>query len=530
MPPTTGSVPKPRILLAAPEVLGFAKTGGLADVAAALPRALARRGLDCAIVLPLYRCARTGPIPVEPTPHRFAVPVGGRAVPGRLWQGRLPGSSVPVYLVEQPDYFDRDDLAEGRGLYQHTLPDGHKRDYPDNCERFIFFCRAVLEAVRLLGFRFDVLHLNDWQTGLVPVFLREVYRHHGDERQQACYARLRTMLTIHNVAYQGIFWHWDMGLTGLDWRLFNYRALEFHGYLNCLKAGIVFADRLNTVSPTYAREIQTPYFGCGLHGVLAERRDALSGILNGIDPEVWDPATDPHLAAQYGVDTVRQGKAQCKAALQRRFGLDEKADVPLLGMIARLVDQKGIDLVCGAGDGMLQLPTQLVLLGEGSRAYQERLEGLRQRYPRQVGLCFRYDEPLAHEIVAGADMFLMPSLYEPSGLTQLYSMRYGTVPAVRATGGLADTVADATPEALADGRANGFTFTAYTADALLETVGRAVARYHARPELWLQLVHNGMRQDWSWDRSAAAYEALYRLLATPEQEAGGKDYGLVAAG
>ncbi len=530
MPPTTGSGPRPRILLATPEVLGFAKTGCLADVAAALPRALARRGLDCAVVLPLYRGARTGPTPVEPTPLRFAVPVGHRSVPGRLWRACLPGSEAPVYLVEQPDYFDRDDPAEGRGLYQHTLPDGQKRDYADNSERFVFFCRAVLEAVRLLDFRFDVLHLNDWQTSLVPVYLREVYRHQGDEPARQHYGRLRTLLTIHNVAYQGIFWHWDMALTGLDWRLFNHRALEFHGYLNFLKAGIVFADRLNTVSPTYAREIQTPYFGCGLHGVLGERGDALSGILNGIDPEVWDPVTDPNLAAHYGVETVRQGKAKCKAALQRRFGLDERPDVPLLGMIARLVDQKGIDLVCAAGDGMLQLPTQLVLLGEGSRAYQERLEGLRQRYPRQVGLRFRYDEPLAHEIVAGADMFLMPSLYEPSGLTQLYSMRYGTVPLVRATGGLADTVTDATPEALADGRANGFTFSACTGDALLETVGRAVARYHARPELWLQLAHNGMRQDWSWDRSAAAYEALYRSLLTPAEGAGGPGYGLVAAG
>jgi starch synthase len=510
MPPTTDSGPRHKVLLAASEVVGFAKTGGLADVAGSLPRALARRGHDCAVIVPLYHAARSGPVPVEPTEHCFAVPVSGRPVHGRLWRSRLPGSAVPVYLVDQPAYYDRDDPAAGRGLYQFAGTDGRPRDYPDNCERFVFFCRAVLEAVRLLDFWPDVLHLNDWQTGLVPVYLREECRRHADLGER--YGRIRTLLTIHNMAYQGVFWHLDMPLTGLDWRLFNYHQLEFHGHLNFLKAGIVFADRLNTVSPTYAREIQTPYFGCGLQGVLAERRAVLSGIVNGIDTEAWDPAADRHLAAPYDVESVAQGKPACKAALQQRFGLAPEPHAPLLGVVARLVEQKGIDLVIEAAGQLLADGCQLAVLGHGSPAYQDALKELRRRCPRQMGLELGFDESLAHQVEAGADVFLMPSLYEPSGLNQLYSMRYGTVPVVRATGGLADTVVDYTPRALEAGTATGFRFLAPTAGALTEAVRRAVGMYREQPAEWLRLLRNGMRQDWSWDRSAVEYEKVYDLI------------------
>jgi starch synthase len=512
MPPITAPGRTYQVLLATPEVLGFAKTGGLADVAASLPRALARRGHRCTVLLPLYHCARTGPIPVEPTELRFSVPVGKRSVPGRLWRSALPGSSVPVYLVEQSGYFERDDPATGSSLYQFHLPDGRRRDYPDNCERFVFFARAVLEAVRLLDFWPDVLHVNDWQTGLVPVYLREVHGRHPDPGLRDRYRRVRTLLTIHNLAYQGLFWHWDLPLTGLDWRLFNYRQLEFHGHLNFLKAGIVFADRLNTVSPTYAREIQTPYYGCGLQGVLAERRALLSGIVNGIDVETWDSRTDPHLPVRYGLATVRRGKALCKAGLQRAFGLAAEPAAPLAAMVARLVEQKGVDLVAAAGDRLLGQGIQLVMLGEGDPTYRDLLRGLARKHPGRMALRVGYDEGLAHRIEAGADLFLMPSLYEPSGLSQLYSMRYGTVPVVRATGGLADTVVDGTPPALAEDRATGFCFAAPTPDALLAAVARALALYRDEPEKWLQVVRCGMRQDWSWDRSAAEYERLYDLL------------------
>jgi starch synthase len=501
-----------RLLLAASEVVGFAKTGGLADVAGSLPRALRRRGHDCAVLLPLYRSCRAGKAPLEPTPHTFQVPIVDRVVTGRLWRGTLPGSDVPVYLVEQPGYFERDDPAAGRGLYQYTLPGGRKHDYPDNCERFVFFSRAVFEAIRLLDFWPDVLHANDWQTGLVPVYLREVYRKQHALTPGTAYDRIRTLFTIHNIAYQGVFWHWDMKLTGLDWRLFNYQQLEFHGHLNLLKAGTVFADLITTVSPSYAKEIQTPYYGCGLQAVLAERGDRLFGIVNGVDYEQWDPAADPHLASTYDADTVAQRKPPNKAALQKRFGLPEQPRTPLLGMVARLVDQKGVDLVLRAAPALLEEQVQLVVLGEGDPAYHEQLKALQARCPERVGLHLGFSEVLAHQIEAGADLFLMPSLYEPSGLTQLYSMRYGTVPLVRATGGLADTVVDATPEALAEGRATGFRFLAYTPEALAEAVRRALDLYRDHPDQWLQLQRAGMRQDWSWNRSAAEYERLYLSL------------------
>jgi starch synthase len=500
-------------------VVGFAKTGGLADVAGALPPALARRGHDCAVVLPLYRGAREGAAPVEPTGRRFRVPVGDRAYEGRLWRSRLPGSDVPVYLVEQPEFFDRDNPALGHGLYQFTPTGGGKRDYPDNCARFLFFCRAVCEVMRAADFWPDVLHANDWQTGFAPVFLREVYCKHPDLDLRARYRNVRVLLTLHNLAYQGSFWHLDMPLTDLDWSLFNPGQLEFYGRLNFLKAGIVYSDLLNTVSPTYAREIQTPYYGCGLQGVLWERRDRLSGIVNGVDYRVWDPAHDPHLAAPYSADAPRTGKPRCKEALQRQEGLDPRQEAPLLGVVARLAEQKGIDLIADAAPALLDAGAQLIVLGDGEPHYRHQLEALRGRYPGRVSLTFGFDEGLAHRIEAGADVFLMPSRYEPSGLNQLYSLRYGTVPVVRATGGLADTVTDTTPETLAAGTATGFSFVSPSGEALRDAALRALALYRGRPDDWLRVMTNGMRQDWSWDRSAAEYERLYERLTAANRAA-----------
>jgi starch synthase len=431
-------------------------------------------------------------------------------VDGRIWKATLPESSVTVYLVEQADYFERDDSTQGRGLYHYTLPNGQKRDYPDNCERYVFFCRAVLDALPRLNFWPDVLHANDWQTGLMPVYLKELYSRVDEDGPR--YARMRSMFTIHNIAYQGIFWHWDMPLTGLDWRLFNYRALEFHGHLNLLKAGIVFADVITTVSPRYAQEIQTPYFGCGLEGALAEHRHKLHGIVNGADYGIWNPATDPHLVARYDSASVVQGKAECKIALQRRYNLALEPRAPLLGMVTRLVDQKGLNLLGKAADILLREGVQLVVLGEGDPVYHRMLQELHDRYPERVGLTLDFDEHLAHQIEAGADSFLMPSLYEPSGLSQLYSLKYGTVPVVRATGGLADTIVDCTPETLTNGSATGFTFVAQTGAALLETVHRAAQMFRQEPERWLELMRNGMRQDWSWNRSAAEYEKLFEKI------------------
>lgn len=503
---------KHKVLLAASEAVGFAKTGGLADVAGSLPQALSHRGYECAVILPLYRSARLGKIPLTRTDHVIEVPVGSQVVTGRLWQAKLPDADVPVFLVEQPDYFERDDHSQGRSLYQFTLPTGQKRDFPDNCERFVFFTRFVLELLPRINFWPDILHVNDWQTGLAPVYLNEVYRKCSSAELRRRYENIRTVFTIHNIAYQGLFWHWDMPLTGLDWQLFNYRQLEFFGHLSFLKAGIVFADFVTTVSPTYAKEIQTPYFGCGLEGVLTERRERLFGIVNGVDYRIWNPATDPHLEARYDIETMGERKPLCKAALQRRCGLPQRASTPLLGMVARLVEQKGPDLVAKAADSFLRDDVQLVLLGEGDAVYHRLFRALRDRFPDRFGLTLGFDEALAHQIEGGADIFLMPSLFEPSGLNQLYSLKYGTVPIVRATGGLADTITDWTPRTLAAGTATGFTFQAHTGTTLKETVGRAVELYRNHPEQWLQLIQTGMRQDWSWERSAGEYERVYSMV------------------
>lgn len=570
-PERNHDMPPLKLLLAASEVVGFAKTGGLADVCGSLPRALSRRGHHCAVVLPLYACTRSGNIPLSPTPHTFAIPIGSRHVVGRLWQSALPGSAIPVYLIEQAHYFERDDPALGRGLYQFRESDGKKVDYADNCERFVFFCRAVLEILPLINFWPDVLHANDWQTGLVPVYLKELYsrprpitpfalgipqppslptvesrgegtsyhplRSMGEglgvgsgsrpnvgaasyvsqsaAQQPARYKRIRTLFTIHNLAYQGLFWHWDMALTGLDWRLFNYEHLEFHGHLNFLKAGIVYADALSTVSPTYAREIQTPYYGCGLQGVLAQRSKKLFGIMNGVDYSEWDPATDPHLPANYDFESIasgKNGKGLCKSALQKHYNLPQQPRTPLLGVVARLVEQKGVDLIVKAAPVLLREGVQLVVLGEGNPVFHEMLQELQKRYSSQVGLTIGFSEPLAHQIEAGADMFLMPSIYEPSGLNQLYSLRYGTVPIVRATGGLADSVVDTTPETLAKGAATGFSFVAQSPEALVETVQRALDMYRNHPDQWRQVMQTGMKQDWSWDHSAGQYEKLFVSL------------------
>ncbi len=498
-------MPGLRILLASSEVVGFAKTGGLADVAGSLPRALARRGHDVAVVMPCYNAVRRSGVKIEKTGVALPVPMGDRVIACRLLRSRLPNSDVPVYLVEHPPFFERDDSA-GRGIYQQTIHGGYKADYPDNAERFIFFCKAVLETVPHLGFTPDVIHANDWQTGLVPVYLNEIYR------VRPAYRRTRSLFTIHNIAYQGQYGRDVMRLTGLPNWLFNPGQLEFHGHFNFLKAGIVFADAVNTVSPTYAREIQTAEFGCGLEGLLRQLGGKLSGIVNGVDYQHWDPVRDPHIAANYTAETVFEQKPACKADLQRTMGLPEDAEAPLLGMVARLVSQKGIDLVLSAARGFLDLGCQLAFLGEGDPEYHDELKSFRERYPKQVGVYIGFSEPLAHKIEAGSDLFLMPSRYEPCGLNQIYSVRYGTPPVVRAVGGRRDTVVNATVENIKAGTATGFSFDDYTASALYDTVKWALKVLRDRPTDFQQIVRTGMAQDWSWDRSAAEYEALYRKV------------------
>ena len=495
-----------RILLASSEVTGFAKTGGLADVAAALPRALAARGNHVAVVMPFYRTVRTGGHAVEPVGTVLAVPYADRTLACRLFRGTLPNSDVPIFFVDAPQYFDRDDPAEGRGLYQQSMPGGYKADYPDNAERFVFFARAVMEAAASVGFIPDIIHANDWQTGLVPVYLAEQYR------QRPGWGRMRSLFTIHNIAYQGLFPEDVLRLTGLPGWMMNPKQLEFHGHLNLLKAGIVFADAVNTVSPTYAREIQTYEYGCGLDGLLREYTGKLSGIVNGVDYGDWNPATDPYLPEQYCPETVFDKKPASKSALQKRFNLPQEADRPVLGIIARLVSQKGIDIVLSAAPGFLDLGCQIVLLGDGDPEYHHQLKEFAEKHPDRVGVYLGFDEGMAHLIEAGSDLYLMPSRYEPSGLNQLYSLKYGTPPVVRSTGGLADTIVGATQSTLAAETATGFSFDDYSAKALFDTVKWAVTLYRDRPADFRQVVTTAMAQDWSWDRSAAVYEQLYRRL------------------
>ncbi len=482
-----------RVCMLAAESFPYAKTGGLADVLAALPEALAGLGVDVTVLMPGYRTALRTAGAVERLAHVRA-PVASRLEPADVV--RVLGAPVPTLLLDAPRYFDRD------GLYGEG---GH--DYPDNGERFTFFCRAALEWLRGLASPPDVLHCHDWQAGLAPAMLRATAPLYPELR------RVRLVQTVHNLAYQGRFpasaWH----LLNLDTRYFASDWLEFWGDIGFLKAGLVFADALTTVSPRYAREIQTVEHGEGLEGVLRARAGRLRGILNGIDYRVWNPATDPALAARYDAGDL-SGKARCKADLQASLGLRHDPDAPLLGIVSRLAWQKGIDVALDTLPALCAASSiQLVVLGSGEPDQERRLRELAARFPDRVAARTGMDETLAHRIIAGVDLFLMPSRYEPCGLNQMYSQRYGTVPVVHATGGLADTVE---PFEVATGTGTGFTFSPCTADSFREALDGALAVYRD-PIAWSRVRRNGMRQDFSWERSARAYQMLYdALLAAPE--------------
>ncbi len=481
-----------KILIASSEVAPFSKTGGLADVCQALPGALRQLGHDVSVITPAYRCVYRGGAQLEPTGVTFDIPIGNKIASGQLLR-HVTDVGVPIYFVDQPEYFDRAELYRESG-----------GDYADNCERFVFFCRAVMESLRLLGGNFDVVHGNDWQCGLIPAYLQIEYAHTRG------YQSLGSVFTIHNMAYQGMFWHWDMLLTGLDWSHFNWKQMEFYGQLNLLKTGLVFADSISTVSRRYADEICEAPLGCGLEGVLQQRRSVLTGIINGVRYEDWNPETDSALPRQYGVHDWASGKAECKHHLQQELGLPTSPDVPLIGMIGRLVDQKGWDLIADVLRRWApREDVQWAILGAGDRPYVELLGQLAHEYPGRVAARFEFSERLAHQIEAGADMFLMPSRFEPCGLNQMYSLKYGAVPIVRATGGLADTITDANPQTLESGTANGFSFESYDVGPLEETILRACSLYRHDREAWRRLVETGMRQDWSWGESAKRYVELY---------------------
>jgi starch synthase len=466
----------------ASEALPFAKTGGLADVVGALPRALRRLGHQVDVVIPRYRGITAGE-----RIGRVSVPLGTQVSGAEVFATASDG--IRTIFVDHPGYFDRDYLY-GAG--------GH--DYADNAERFAFLARAALEWAAGEP-PYDLVHAHDWQAGLVPVLLRTAFASHP------WLGTVPAVLTIHNLAYQGTFDASWLPRLGLGWDLMTIDTLEFWGRISYLKGGIMFSRALTTVSPTYAREIQTPEIGAGFDGILRYRSADLVGILNGIDYDQWDPAADPNLPVRYDASTL-DGKVEVKRAVLAAYGLsagDEMLGRPLVGMISRMVDQKGFDLLAALADDLPRLDASFVLLGTGERRYEDLWLGLAARYPDRVGTRIGFDERLAHLIEGGADLFLMPSRFEPCGLNQMYSLRYGTVPLVRATGGLADTVRNVDPAA---GTGTGFTFVEYSPQALLGTLRWALSIYQER-DLWRRIQRVGMQQDFSWDRSAREYVTLY---------------------
>lgn len=469
-----------KILMVASEATPFAKTGGLADVIGALPAALAERGEQVGVVMPLYKGMER--LNAERVHERMDIqltPSLGYSVAIR----RVVRRDVPFFFVECPPLFDRDQLYGEGG-----------EDYPDNHIRFTVLCRAALGVVRSL-FRPDILHCHDWQAAMIGPLMRQQFR------LDPTFAGIQNLLTIHNLGYQGIFPREALLELGLGRELYDPGRMEFWKRINFLKGGIVYADAISTVSKAYAREIQTEEHGFGLEGLLRSRADVLTGILNGVDYSEWSPETDPFIAAHYSAEQL-EGKRICKTDLLQMFGLPaDDPERPVIGIVSRFVGQKGFDLIAEIGDDLMREDVLLTAIGTGEPQYEAAMQALADRYPDKAAVRIAYNNEAAHKIEAGADMFLMPSRYEPCGLNQIYSLRYGTVPVVRATGGLEDTIDAET----------GFRFTEYSGAALLATIRRALAAYRERRE-WRTLVTNGMHRDHSWGASAAEYSNLYRRM------------------
>jgi len=479
-----------RILIMASEVAPLAKTGGLADVAGALPVALAELGHDVAVSLPKYRSVKQLNLPTDLL-ATLSVLIGADFVEGRVEKTTLPGSSVPVYLVAQDGYYDRENLYDYKG-----------RGYRDNLARYSFFCRSILQWLERSDWIPEIIHCNDWQTALVPLLLKTEYGHHP------ALGKIKTLFSVHNLSYQGLFPAEQISVAGIGWEHFHIDGLEFWGQINLMKGGLVFADHISTVSERYSKEILTKEYGSGLDGVLNKRVGSLHGILNGADYVTWNPATDSHLVQTYSSETVSEGKAANKRRLIEDFELSEDTvDKPLVGVVSRLAYQKGIDLLIETVPDILERDVRLVVLGMGEPNLEEALIQLSKEFDHCLGVGITYDDQLSHRIQAGADMFLIPSRYEPCGLTQLYSLRYGTIPIVRNTGGLADTVVDVDK----DPTGNGFVFDESSPQALLEAIERAAEVFQDK-QRWGAIVQRAMAQDFSWAASARKYESLYQLM------------------
>ncbi len=474
-----------KILFVTSEAHPLIKTGGLADVSSSLPKALAELGQDVRLILPNYGALNLN----NQVNFCSEFTVGTHTI--RLLETKLPDSSVLVWLIDCPEYF---------GMAGNPYVDGFGHSYANNAERFALFCRAAIEVAMNrveIDWKADIVHCNDWQTGLIPALLSMEYE---------C---PQTVFTIHNMAYQGLFSGLTASVLQLQPELLSPDGLEFHSMISFIKGGIAYADKITTVSPTYALDIQTPELGYGLEGLLIYRNEDLTGIINGIDDD-WNPEHDALIAQKYSVKSLPD-KVVNKTALQTRLNLPVDENVFLMGLISRLVEQKGIDLILDCFAELLSLPIQIVILGSGDKDFEKRLNQFAAAYPHKMSLTLGYDESLAHLIEAGADVFLMPSRFEPCGLNQMYSQSYGTLPIVRKTGGLADTVIDTLPDTIANQTATGFVFNEESAGALLETVKRAVL-LHSFPVAWKQLQTNAMTRDFSWKSSAEQYLDLYESI------------------
>lgn len=483
-----------RLLLASSELHPYSKSGGLADMVAALAKHLGRAGHQVGIVTPLYRGIAEKYPDLRKLDYELELPLGATMVSAEVWT-RQPSEGVTVYFISQPEFYQRASLYIEKGI-----------SYPDNAARFIYFTKCVVHLSRYLAWQPEIVHVHDWQCALAPLMILDQHRREGWGRVP------RSVLTIHNLAFQGNFPRPDYALTNLPWEYFNLHAAEFYGQMDCLKAGIVFADLVTTVSPRYAREIVTPEFGCGLDPALRTRGNSLLGILNGVDYDEWNTENNPYIKHPYSALDLT-GKLATKLELQNEFHLPVNAEIPLFASITRLADQKGIDIALGALEEMLHRNIQFVLLGSGSPEFERAFLGLAERFPQKVGVRLGYDAALSHRIEAGADFFLMPSFFEPCGLNQMYSQRYGTIPIVRVTGGLDDSVRDFTEVESDDGYRDvvGIKFRSYTSRALAKAMQKALAVFE-KPELLRHLRVNAMRADYSWEKTAEQYVTAYRDL------------------
>ena len=484
------------ILFVASEVDPFAKTGGLADVSSALPKAIKEQGHEIRIMLPRYRFISERKFKLHDIIRLkdIPIPVGNDTALGNVKSSFISNlkEKVQVYFLDNEKYFGRD------GVYQSPTS---KKDYKDNDERFVFFCRGVIETLKRLGWQPDIIHCNDWQTGLIPAYLKTLYA------DDPLFKNVKTIFTIHNMAYQGSFPFETFEKSNLPKDAFKAEGVEAYGKFNFIKAGLVYADTITTVSEKYAHEIcDSDEYGAGLNGLLHTRKKDLRGILNGIDTHIWNPLSDEHIFRKYDIKSI-DAKVDNKRALLRKFGLAFEETTPVIGAISRLVEQKGFDLVLEVIEDLMKQKVQFVMLGSGDPELEKHFDKVQKKYPKQMGITFGYDEELAHMIEAGSDLFLMPSRYEPCGLNQMYSMRYGTLPIVRATGGLDDTVEDYS----GSGKGTGFKFEKYDAKELMKALLRAIKVFQQQEE-WKKLMRNGMQKDFSWAHSASKYIALYKDL------------------